>query len=71
MRAGAQRRRSDKNLAADKHTLVVLDPGHFHAALSLRLSRIDRGELSDNYRRDLVAKYTLLARAPELSRRNA
>jgi predicted dehydrogenase len=23
-------------LAADKHTLVVLDPGHFHAALSLR-----------------------------------
>lgn len=23
-------------MAADKHTLVVLDPGHFHAALSLR-----------------------------------
>ncbi|HKQ25383.1 MAG TPA: putative oxidoreductase C-terminal domain-containing protein [Burkholderiales bacterium] len=24
-------------MAADKHTLVVLDPGHFHAALTLRL----------------------------------
>ncbi|MGH8694116.1 MAG: hypothetical protein ACREVM_07810, partial [Burkholderiales bacterium] len=23
-------------MAADKHTLVVLDPGHFHAALTLR-----------------------------------
>jgi len=38
-RAGAQRRRTDKNLAADKHTLVVLDPGHFHAALTLRQRR--------------------------------
>jgi predicted dehydrogenase len=28
--------RIDKNLAADNHTLVVLDPGHFHAALTLR-----------------------------------
>lgn len=37
MRAGAQRRRTDRKLAADKHTLVVLDPGHFHAALTLRL----------------------------------
>src|SRR6185436_9981639 len=28
--------RTHKVLAADKHTLVVLDPGHFHAALTLR-----------------------------------
>jgi hypothetical protein len=44
---------------------------HFAKVLDQFLSRIDRGELSDNYRRDLVAKYTLLARAAELSRRNA
>ena len=31
-----QHRRTNKVLAADKHTLVVLDPGHFHAALTLR-----------------------------------
>jgi predicted dehydrogenase len=34
--AQEQNKRIDKNLAADNHTLVVLDPGHFHAALTLR-----------------------------------
>ena len=32
--------------------------------------RVDGGVLSDKPGRDLVAKYTLLARAAELSRRN-
>jgi predicted dehydrogenase len=43
--AGAQQKRTDKNLAAKKHTLVVLDPGHFHAALTLRRRH---PRLSDN-----------------------
>ena len=44
---------------------------HFAKVLDQFLSRIDGGELSDNFGHDLVAKYTLLIRAVELSRRNA
>jgi len=44
---------------------------HFAKVLDQFLSRIDRGELSDNCGRDLVAKYRLLMRAAELSHRNA
>jgi hypothetical protein len=44
---------------------------HFAKVLDQFISRIDRGELSDNFGHDLVAKYTLLMRAAEVSRRNA
>ena len=44
---------------------------HFAKVLDQFLSRMDGGELSDNHGRDLVAKYRLLVRAAELSRRNA
>ena len=44
---------------------------HFAKVLDQFLIRIDGGELSDKPGRDLVAKYTLLARAAELSRRSA
>jgi len=43
---------------------------HFAKVLDHFLGRIDGSELSDNYGRDLVTKYTLLMRAAELSRRN-
>jgi predicted dehydrogenase len=42
----------------------------FARVLDQFLSRIDHGELSDNYGRDLVAKYALLARAAEFAHRN-
>jgi predicted dehydrogenase len=53
------------------HALRTTHEQHFAKVLDQFLSRIDGGELSDNCGRDLVAKYTLLARAVELSRRNA
>jgi len=53
------------------HALRTTHEQHFAKVLDQFLSRIDGGELSDNCGRDLVAKYTLLARAAELSRRNA
>ena len=43
---------------------------HFAKVLDHFLGHIDGSELSDNYGRDLVTKYTLLMRAAELSRRN-
>ena len=43
---------------------------HFAKVLDQFLSRLDGGEVSDKPGRDLVAKYTLLARAAELSRRH-
>jgi len=53
------------------HALRTTHEQHFAKVLDQFLSRIDGGELSDNFGPDLVAKYTLLARAAELSRRNA
>ncbi|MEK6212140.1 MAG: putative oxidoreductase C-terminal domain-containing protein [Pseudomonadota bacterium] len=53
------------------HALRTTHEQHFAKVLDQFLSRIDGGELSDNCGPDLVAKYTLLARAAELSRRNA
>jgi len=44
---------------------------HFAKVLDELLYRLDGGEVSDGIGRDLVAKYTLLAGAAELSRRNA
>jgi len=43
---------------------------HFAKVLDQFLSRMDCGVLSDNYGRNLVAKYRLLMRAAELSRCN-
>ena len=56
------------------HTLAFLDPGHFHAALTLGerhprvrdeifLSRVERGSLPEGLAANALAKYTLLARA--------
>jgi predicted dehydrogenase len=53
------------------HALRTTHEQHFAKVLDQFLSRIDGGELSDNCGRDLIAKYTLLARAAELSRCNA
>lgn len=53
------------------HALRTTHEQHFAKVLDQFLSRIDGGELSANCGPDLVAKYTLLARAAELSRRNA
>jgi predicted dehydrogenase len=44
---------------------------HFAAVLDDFLAYIDRGRWPDNLGPDLIAKYTLLARARELSHRNA
>jgi predicted dehydrogenase len=44
---------------------------HFAKVLDQFLRHVDGAESSDKPRRDLVAKYILLARAAELSRRNA
>jgi predicted dehydrogenase len=52
------------------HALRTTHEQHFTKVLDRFLGRIDGGELSDNYGRDLVTKYTLLARAAELARRN-
>jgi predicted dehydrogenase len=52
------------------HALRTTHEQHFAKVLDRFLGRIDGGELSDNYGRDLVTKYTLLARAAELARRN-
>ncbi len=53
------------------HALRTTHEQHFAKVLDQFLSRIDGGELSDNYGRDLAGKYRLLMRAAELSRRNA
>ena len=52
------------------HALRTTHEQHFAKVLDEFLSRIG-GELSFNCGPDLVAKYTLLARAAELSHRNA
>ena len=52
------------------HALRTTHEQHFAKVLDRFLGRIDGKGLSDNYGRDLVTKYTLLARAAELARRN-
>ncbi len=52
------------------HALRTTHEQHFANVLDRFLGRIDGDEVSDNYGRDLVTKYTLLARAAELARRN-
>ncbi|MGQ0578291.1 MAG: putative oxidoreductase C-terminal domain-containing protein [Betaproteobacteria bacterium] len=52
-------------------TLRTTHEQHFAKVLDEFLGRIDGSERSANRGPDLVAKYTLLARAAELSRRNA
>ena len=53
------------------HALRTTHEQHFAKVLDQFLNRMDGGESSDIPGRDLVAKYTLLAHATELSRRNA
>jgi predicted dehydrogenase len=53
------------------HALRTTHEQHFAKVLDQFLGRIDRGGLSDNFGRDLVAKYRLIMRAAELSRRDA
>jgi len=53
------------------HALRTTHEQHFAKVLDQFLNRMDGGESSDKPGRDLVAKYTLLARAAELSHRNA
>ena len=53
------------------HALRTTHEQHFAKVLDQFLSRIDGGELPDHCGPDLLAKYTLLAHATELSRRNA
>jgi hypothetical protein len=52
-------------------TLRTTHEEHFAAVLEQFLAYIDRGQWPDNLGPDLVTKYTLLARAAELSRRGA
>ena len=53
------------------HALRTTHEQHFAKVLDQFLNRMNGGESSDKPGRDLVAKYTLLAHATELSRRNA